>query len=97
VTVTNLGNTTKDICLEAWETGNIRHGCGASSPKAMKLLMLDDEEISKKENYLLSNSEWRVKVVGSQSCMSACAYGTFQRGRLKPRKRLGKKFMKDAL
>ena len=42
-------------------------------------------------------SEWRVKVVGSQSCMSECIYGTFQRGRLKPRKCLGKKFMKDAL
>lgn len=35
----------------------------------MKLLMLDDEEISKQENYLLSNSEWRVKAVGNQSCM----------------------------
>ena len=43
------------------------------------------------------NSEWRVKVAGSQSRMSACIYGTFQRGRLKPRKCLGKKFMKDAL
>lgn len=58
----------------------------------MKLLMLDDEEISKKENYLLSNSEWRVKVVGSQSCMRLGSYGTFQRGRLKPRKDWGKKY-----
>jgi hypothetical protein len=27
------------------------------------------KKLVKIENYLLSNSEWRVKVVGSQSCM----------------------------
>ena len=44
------------------------------------------------EKLSTKHSEWRVKVAGNQSCMSACAYGTFQRGRLKPRKRLGKKY-----
>jgi hypothetical protein len=46
----------------------------------MKLLMLDDEEISKKENYLLSNSEWRVKVVGSQSCMRLGGFKAWPEG-----------------
>ena len=59
--------------------------------------MLEDSKKVIIEKLLITNSEWRVKVVGNQSCMSECIYGTFQRGRLKPRKCLGKKFMKDAL
>ena len=59
-------------------------------------LMLKEDSYDNRESNT-NISEWRVKVAGSQSCMSACIYGTFQRGRLKPRKCLGKKFMKDAL
>ena len=49
------------------------------------------------EKLLTNNSEWRVKVVGSQSCMRLGTDATFQRGRLKQGQNWGKKFMKDAL